>query len=180
MKSISESFDSPIRIHRKLFPKNENKSDIDDNISHKRTPLESSLEALDIKMASCQLEGPWNNQIEELMLEWKNICKIKADQHSKSGYEYKKKNTHWGLPSVLLPISMAPISIMIGYDTCSDGLNWQTVFNSSLFLLSGICSGVYSFYRYGEKMEQFFNFSARYYDIVTEIEAELINNILNI
>lgn len=138
------------------------------------TLLEKSIDSIEKKMSDFRIEGPWNSEIEDFMNEWKTMCKLKSTLHSKAGYIYKKKNAHWGLPAMLIPISMAPISIMIGYNSCSDDLNWQTVFNSTAFLISGIFSGVYSFFKFGEKMEQFFNYSARYYDVFTEIEAELI------
>ena len=138
------------------------------------TVLDKSVDSLERKISDFRMEGPWSQEIEDFMVEWKNMCKLKSNLHSKAGYIYKKKNAQWGLPTILIPISMSPISIMIGHDACINELNWQTIFNSCAFLISGIFSGVYSFFKYGEKMEQFFNFSARYYDVVTEIEAELI------
>ena len=153
------------------------KVNINDKIDKDDTTslLEKSRDSIEKKMSTMRMEGPWNTQIEEFMNDWKAMCVLKSNLHSKAGYIFKKKNTYWGLPSVLIPISMAPISVMMGYNDCdSSSLTWQTIFNSSAFLLSGLFSGVYSFFKFGEKMEQFFNFSSRYYDVVTEIEAELI------
>ena len=42
------------------------------------------------------------------------------------------------------------------------------------FLISGLIAGVYSFFRYGEKLERHFGFAARYADVVTDIEAILV------
>lgn len=138
--------------------------------------LEKSIDSIEKKIYDIRTEGPWSNDIEGLMNDWKNMCKLKSDLHSKAGYIYKRKHTHWGLPSMLIPISMAPISVMIGYNSCSSDLNWQTIFNSAAFLISGIFSGVSSFFKFETKKEQFFNFSARYCDIITDIEAELIKD----
>ena len=161
--------DTVMRINTNI-----SEEDIEMEENKRLTPLEKSIDSFKRKMSDFRMEGPWNDKIEDFMNEWKNMCKLKSKIHSDSGYIYKKKNAIWGLPATIIPISMSPISIMIGYDSCSDNLNWQTIFNACAFLISGIFSGVYSFYKYGEKMEQFFNFSARYYDVVTEIEAELI------
>lgn len=125
-----------------------------------------------------RIEGPWTEKIETLLNTWRIECLKKSKQHEKAGYLFKKKNTRWGLPPVLIPIIMSPVSVMIGYNSCEndESQQWKTILNSSAFLVAGIFSGVYSFFRYGEKMENFFNFSTRYVDIVTEIDSELIKD----
>jgi hypothetical protein len=140
--------------------------------------VERKLESLNRRIQEEQLRdgSPWNDNIEELFEEWKSICKGKAKMHVKAGYIYKTKNTLWGLPAILVPIVMAPISIMIGYDECDGELDWRAGLNAGAFLLSGIFSGVHSFFKYGEQMERFFNYSSRYNDIVTDIQSELIKD----
>lgn len=125
-----------------------------------------------------RIEGPWTEKIENLLNTWRSDCVKKSKQHETAGYLFKKKNARWGLPPVLIPIIMSPVSAMIGYDACTSDQTqkWKTILNSSAFLVAGIFSGVYSFFRYGEKMENFFNFSTRYVDIVTEIDSELIKD----
>ena len=126
-----------------------------------------------IKRNKYKLEGPWTRKIEELLETWKRRCLTKAAQHEAAGYIFKSKTAFWGLPPVLIPIAMSPVSAIIGYSDC-DGTQWKVIFNSCAFLVSGVFAGIYSFFKYGEKTEKFFNYSTRYADIALEIESELI------
>lgn len=114
-------------------------------------------------------EESWNDINEKYMCTLINKCKINAEQHEKSGYYFKKKNTQWGLPAVLLPTIMAPISVLIDiYPKVSKYIN------AIAFLLTGIIAGVLSFFKYSEHMTNHFNMSKRYIDISSDIEIELI------
>lgn len=132
----------------------------------------------DLLSGHIKIEGPWTKDIENLLKKWKSDCLLKSKQHETAGYLFKRKNVRWGLPPVLIPVIMSPISAMIGYDSCTtDNDNqWKTVVYSTAFLISGIFAGVSSFFRFPEKMEQFFTFSTRYVDIATEIDSELIKS----
>jgi hypothetical protein len=125
---------------------------------------------------SLKLEGPWTEEIENLIKQWKTSCLVKSKQHEKAGYIFKKKSVQWGLPPVLIPIIMSPVSAMIGYDNCGETAQWKNIVTSSAFLISGLFAGVSSFFRYSEKTEKFFNYATRYADIATEIDSELIKS----
>ena len=119
---------------------------------------------LDVKM----IEEPWNDQLEEYMLRFIQTAKIRSRQHERAGYYFKKLNTRWGLPLVLIPVAMSPISLMMG------GSPEGEYTKAGAFLLSGLIAGVYSFFRYGEKLERHVGFAGRYTDAVTDIEAVLV------
>ena len=97
------------------------------------------------------------------------LCKIKSSQHEQAGYAAKAKNTHWGLPLVILPTIMSPISLLL--EATSPASKY---INAGAFLATGVIGGVYSFFKFGEKMSNHFNFSARYADVASDIELELV------
>ena len=115
------------------------------------------------------VEEKWSSVNEAYMRYMSGVCKTKSAQHEKAGYSFKSKNTCWGLPLVLVPIMMSPISILIDEES-----NASKYVNASAFLVTGFIGGVYSFFKYGEKMSNHFNFSARYADVASDIELELI------
>ena len=48
--------------------------------------------------------------------------------------------------------------------------------NAFAFLTSGVVTGVYSFFKYGEKMSNHFNYSGKYADIASDIDIEMIKD----
>jgi len=115
------------------------------------------------------VEEKWSELNEAYMRYIITVCKNKSAQHESAGYAFKKKNTYWGLPLVLLPVIMSPVSILI------DGNEEASKYvNALAFLATGVIGGTYSFFKFGEKMADHFNFSARYADVATDIELELI------
>jgi hypothetical protein len=114
-------------------------------------------------------EEPWTDKNEEYIRGLVHTCKTKIIHHDKAGYYFKKKYSHWGLPATLLPVIMAPISVLIeGYPEVGKFVN------ASAFIATSIIIGVSSFYRFGEQMANHFNTSKRYADISSDIELELI------
>lgn len=114
-------------------------------------------------------EEPWNDLIENYMRGFIQIARNRERQHRSAGYHFKARNTQWGLPLVLIPVVMSPISLIIENESL-----YSVYINAGAFLISGVVAGVYSFFRYGEKMEKHFGFACRYCDLVTDIEAILI------
>jgi hypothetical protein len=113
-------------------------------------------------------EEPWNDNLEQYMMDFIYDAKRRSAQHESAGYYFKKLNTRWGLPLVLVPVVMSPVSLMIDK---TDGAEYV---QACAFMLSGLIAGVYSFFRYGEKLERHFGFAGRYGDVVTDIEAILV------
>jgi hypothetical protein len=115
-------------------------------------------------------EEPWNDKLEQYMRRFIQSAKNRNAQHESAGYYFKKLNTRWGLPLVLVPVIMSPVSLLI------DEVDGGEYIQAGAFMLSGVIAGVYSFFRYGEKLEKHFGFAGRYGDVVTDIEAILIRS----
>jgi hypothetical protein len=113
------------------------------------------------------LEEEWGDKNERYLNYLAQICSDNADKHERAGYVFKAKNTTWGLPMVLIPIIMSPISLMINNEKAS------MYINAIAFLATGVVTGVYSFFKFGEKMSNHFNFSGKYEDVVSDIELEM-------
>lgn len=113
-------------------------------------------------------EEKWGTRNESYMRHIKSVCETKSNQHDQAGYIFKRKNNRWRLPLVLLPTAMSPISVLIEN---SDASKYVT---AAGFMLTGILGGVVNFYKFGEKMSEHFNYSARFADVKTDIEIELV------
>lgn len=97
------------------------------------------------------------------------LCKVKSSQHEQTGYSFKQKNTIWGLSLVLVPVIMSPVSLLL-----ESSVPAAKYVNAGAFLVTGLIGGVYSFFKFDEKMTNHFNFSARYSDVASDVELELI------
>jgi hypothetical protein len=113
-------------------------------------------------------EEPWGEALETYMRGFSQQAKTRSTQHDSAGYHFKTLNTRWGLPLVLVPIIMSPISLMI------DDSPIGNYIKAGAFMFSGVIAGVFSFFQYGEKLEKHFGFAGRYADVVTDIEAILV------
>ena len=87
--------------------------------------------------------------------------------HDKSGYYYKKLRQKWGLPSILLPVTMAPISAVFAET------NWIKYVNMVSFVSVTLLSGVDSFFSFASRKEKHFNHSCRYAELSTFIDSEM-------
>jgi hypothetical protein len=115
-----------------------------------------------------RVEEAWSSVNEEYLIGIMNECKNKADQHERAAYSYRTKHTCWGLPIVLLPTIMSPISLLV-----ESNEHMSKYVNAIAFLTTGMIAGVYSFFKFGEKMNDHSNMSSRYADIKADIELEL-------
>lgn len=118
-----------------------------------------------------QIEESWSEKNENFIKGISQTCEIKRKQHEQAGYYFKNRNTLWGLPAVLIPTVMAPLSVLIDENT-----NVGIYINAGAFLLTGVITGVMSFFKYGEKMTNHFNFSAKYADVISDINLELMKS----
>ena len=121
-------------------------------------------------------EEEWSDSSEEYLKQIMESCQEKATIHEKAGYIFKAKNTNWGLPSILLPVIMTPVTILIGGGAC-DVSEAAKYVNAAAFLMTGLITGVISFFKFGEKMATHFNYSAKYGDLSSDIHSEISKNI---
>lgn len=115
-------------------------------------------------------EEPWTNKGENLIREWNEKIKDSKKLHDAAGYYYKKQRKQWGLPAIVLPAVMAPFTgVFAEY-------NWIKYVNVMSFMLVAFFSGIDSFYNFATRKERHFNHSARYAELSTAIESELLKN----
>ena len=114
-------------------------------------------------------EEPWHHEIEDQIRRWRKHAKCMTDLHSDAGYYFKTRKLRYGLIPVIVPLIMAPLAPIITTE-----YGWGMYFNSLVLAVVGLFTGLIMFFSPGEKMQQHFSFSARYADIVSDIDAELI------
>jgi len=113
-------------------------------------------------------EEAWHSEIECQIIRWRKYSKNMQQLHISAGYHYKTRKIRYGLIPSVLPLIMAPISIVM-----TDYL-WGVYVNAMVLAIVGLFTGLLLFFAPGEKMQKHFSFSTRYADIVTDIDAELI------
>lgn len=114
-----------------------------------------------------RVEEPWNTAQEELIDKWRTACDDLSVKHQISAESCKKKHSFYGLPSLIIPLLMTPISATFKDES------WISYIEMSAFMLSGVASAMLQFYNFSGKKERHFAFSARYADLVTDIEQEM-------
>ena len=112
-------------------------------------------------------EEEWNDATEALAREWADDAAVNSSGHYAAGKAHKCKHIGVGLPAVLVPIVMAPISATLaGYE----GIQYANMVG---FLISGCLSAVHSFFGFDRKYQKHMDYSARYGDICTDVKYEL-------
>jgi hypothetical protein len=117
-----------------------------------------------------RLEEPWTHKGEELIHMWAKEIKKSKDMHDQSGYYYKTMRKNWGLPAIILPACMAPVSSVFADTT------WIKYLNMASFIVVAIMGGIDSFFSFATRKERHFNHASRYGELLTAIEGELFKS----
>ena len=112
-------------------------------------------------------EEPWDLSQEDLINKWRDSSHSLAEAHDKCGRTCKKKNTLYGLPNLMIPLLMAPLSAALKDN------KYISYIEMTAFVTSAITTAMVQFFNYSGKTEKHFAFSARYADLVTDIDHEL-------
>lgn len=115
------------------------------------------------------IEEGWHKEIEHQIIKWRKHSIKMKDLHNDAGYYYKTRKVRYGLIPIVIPLAMSPLSVLI-----MSAWVWGTYFNAMMLALIGIMSGLVQFFSPGELMQLHFSFSARYSDVVSDIDAELV------
>lgn len=115
-------------------------------------------------------EEPWTTKGEALIEKWNDNVQLSKKLHEDAGYYYKSMRKYWGLPAIVLPAIMAPVSSVFAET------NWIKYLNMASFVVVALMGGVDSFFSFATRKERHFNHSARYGELATSIEAELFKN----
>ena len=60
-------------------------------------------------------EEEWNDNTETLAREWAEKASEASVAHNKAGLVHKRKHVMFGLPAILIPICMSPISATLAH-----------------------------------------------------------------
>jgi hypothetical protein len=112
-------------------------------------------------------EEEWSDATEELAREWGQAAADASVAHNAAGKAHKCKHVGVGLPAVLIPICMAPISATLAD---REGIQYANMVG---FLVSGCLSAVHSFFGFDKKHQKHMDFSARYGDVCSDVKYEL-------
>jgi hypothetical protein len=109
----------------------------------------------------------WTDNNEHLAREWMGVASNLSERHNRASIYNKNKHYMTGLPAILLPTIFAPITATFsGYPN----IDHVSVCG---FIATAIFSGIHSFFNYNIKYQRHLEYSARYMDIVTDIQYEL-------
>ena len=120
-------------------------------------------------------EETWNTTIEEYLSQVRQSCKEHSKLNNDSGYHFKRLKVRYGLPAVMIPVIMSPISLMVGWateDSC-DKITAADYLNTMGFLLAATFSGISQYFDYGERTRDHFNVSLLFDGVISDIELEL-------
>ena len=111
-------------------------------------------------------EEPWNEHIERYLNDTMERAQKHVTLNEQAGYEFRRRRVRWGLPGVIIPIVLSPITAMVGADAS------QYLASVSL-LLTGVFTGVSSFFNFEKRAGEHFMVALLYSIIVDDIKMEL-------
>jgi len=121
----------------------------------------------DTQTETVLVEEEYTDHSEALLKKWLNEAKENSKAHNIKGRSFKKKHEWFGLPATLLPIVYSPIAGLLA------GQPGTEIASVAVLVLTGILSGVYTFFDFGRKSQKHFDYEARYSDLYTTIVVEL-------
>jgi len=124
----------------------------------KRTPSESSKD-------NDREEMPWESKQEEFIDKIKNNCIQLSNQHGYASKSHKKKYIRYSIPAIVLPIVCGAVSNLIPTD--------YEYINGITLSLTGILTGINTFFNHGKKTEKHNEYAGRYAELAGFIDSEL-------
>lgn len=112
-------------------------------------------------------EEPWDTPTEDLIKAWRESCSSLANAHEKNAIKCKRKHIFYGLPSLMIPMVMTPLSASLKDE------KWISYVETSAFMCTAVTNAMLQFFNFSGKTERHFSYSARYADLVTDIDQEL-------
>ena len=123
-----------------------------------KSPSESSKDVDRIEMK-------WENRQEEFIEKIQNTCIKLSTQHSQASKSHKKKYIRYSIPAIVLPLVCGAVSNFIPTE--------YEYINGITLSLTGILTGINTFFNYGKKTEKHNEFAGRYGELAGFISAEL-------
>jgi len=109
-------------------------------------------------------EMKWNEKNSDLLRNWSKNCKEALLAHEVKAKKYKKLYAIFGLPSILIPIS---VGIMQPY------LQENDLIVSLLMVLTGSLSGINTFFDFSRKRSKHLEANAKYSELHIQIQSIL-------
>lgn len=119
-------------------------------------------------MAEWEREEQWSDSAEELLSKWRDVARGLACEHELAGQSLRALHQRWALPGALIPAVVAPLTAL-----SSEASSWVHYGEALVLMAGGVCGVVSTFFAFSARSERHFAFSARYADLVTDIDAEL-------
>lgn len=110
-------------------------------------------------------EMPWEKKQEEFIERIQNTCIQLSNQHAQASKSHKKKYIRYSIPAIVLPLICGAVSNFIPTE--------YEYINGITLSLTGILTGINTFFNHGKKTEKHNEFSGRYGELAGYISAEL-------
>ena len=156
-----ELFDrKKIKIHYIFRKEYEKQKRMEQQPLHIRIDTPENSESSDVSRE----EMKWNSKNSDLLLQWSLQCAQTSKAHGKRAQRFKKLYTWFGLPSVLIPIT---IGILQPY------VHEYELVISLLMVLSGSFSGISTFFDFSRKRSKHLDSENNYNELFLKIESIL-------
>lgn len=126
--------------------------------------LSRSLSKRNYRSCDIDSDSSWNDSVEDYIKEILADCQSAAKAHEVAGYSAKKSHARWAFPGTIIPTVAAPV---VG---AFKDQWWSLYLSLCAMTLSAICNGYSTFFNFGEKSSNHFNYAGKYGDLVTDIK----------
>lgn len=115
-------------------------------------------------------EEAWSDEAETLAVEWAQMAKKKANSHIVKGCKHGLLHNIFGLPSVLLPVTLAAATPLIDVSQSS------MIIQVSGYIAIAILTGINTFYNFDKKKTEHEHYQARYNELHNDIRYQLFKS----
>lgn len=115
-------------------------------------------------------EEAWNSNAEKQVREWAKEATQGIKEHYILGKSFKFKHHAVGLPAILVPAVMGIVSATFSW--------YEPIvyINTAAFAVTAVLTGVHGFYKFDLMYQKHMDYSARYYDILSDIKSEMVRS----
>lgn len=113
-------------------------------------------------------EMKWTDKQEAYFEKILSECLSNQKKHDIKAHQFKKKYIYMSIPAIILPLLFASINEFL-----VDNYNY---INTSAMMVSGVLSGINSFFNFGKKFEKHNQYAGLYDNLAGEIEVMLAKN----
>jgi hypothetical protein len=103
----------------------------------------------------------------ELLIRWRRAAVVLAEEHSDHASNNKKWHYRLMIPTLVIPVIMAPL------ESLASGGEWLAKLNVGAFIATGVFSGLSIFFKHAEKEAQHEDAVVGYKEIILAVDTEL-------